>query len=116
MSFWVVKYDVMGFAKDADYHDIEVESPFFIRPSFNTRAEAEEKAKELNGSAGGDIIEADLKNDKHYKGKRYVYSIAEDSMPAEEMPYGTAEETGIRRADDGVHTERATEHSQEPRP
>ena len=92
MSFWVVKYDVKGFAKGVDYRDTSVESPFFIRPSFNSREEAEAKAKELNASAGGEEIEADLKNEKHYKGKRYVYSIAVDSQPAEELPDGTAAE------------------------
>jgi len=95
MSFWVVKYDVKSFIKDVDYRDTSVESPFFIRPSFNRIEDAEAKAKELNESAGGEEIEADLKNDKHYKGKRYVYSIAVDNHAAEEFNDGAATEAGV---------------------
>lgn len=113
MSYWVVRYDVLSMAKDASYRDLKVEAPALLH-NYNSIDDAGKEAMELNKSAGGDEVELDLKNEKHYKGKRYVYSIAEDSRRAEEYP-DAAEPAAVRRTDDGVHTERQDEHSQEPR-
>jgi hypothetical protein len=93
MSFWVVKYDVKSLEKGATYHDMGVASPLFIRPSYGDRAVAEKKAEELAKSAGGEEVELVLANDKNYKGPRYVYRIAEDNHPPEEVEVPDGEET-----------------------
>ncbi len=115
MSYWVVRYDVLSMAKDATYHDLKVEAPSFVQ-NYNSLDDAGVKAKELNESAGGEVVELDLKNNKHYKGKRYVYSIAEDNRRAEEIPDAAEQPAALRRTDDGVRKECQDENSTESRP
>lgn len=93
MSFWVVKYDVMSLKKGATYHDMGVASPLFIRPSYADIEVAEKKAAELSKSAGGEEVELVLANDKNYKGPRYVYRVAEDNQPPEQVEVPDGEET-----------------------
>lgn len=85
MSFWVVKYDVKSFAQEVDYSDLSVEPPHFIRPSYNEYAKAEQVADGMCKSNCGEEIEVVLKNGKPYKGPRYIYRVAEDDKPAEEV-------------------------------
>lgn len=92
MSYWVVKYDVMSLRKGANYHNMEVASPFFMRPSYGDREVAEKKAEELSKSAGGEEVEIVLANEKNYKGPRYVYRIAEDNLPPEQIEVLDGEE------------------------
>jgi hypothetical protein len=87
MSFWVVKYDVASFKQGANYTDLGVEAPSFIRPSYATRERAEQIAEGMSKSNCGEDIDIVLSNGKPYKGPRYIYRVAEDNKPAEEEYY-----------------------------
>ena len=91
MSFWVVKYDVTSFKKGANYEDLSVEAPSFIRPSYAEYETAEKIAEGMRLSNGGETVDLVLSNDKPYHGPRYIYRVAEDDRPPDEVE--NAEET-----------------------
>lgn len=91
MSYWVVKYDVTSFKQGANYEDLSVEAPLFIRPSYAEYETAKQIADGMCLSNGGEMVELVLSNGKQYKGPRYIYKVAEDDKPPEEDNY--AEET-----------------------
>lgn len=88
MSFWVVKYDVLSLGKEASYENLDVASPFFIRPSYGDYETAAKIAEGMNKSNGGETVELVLANDKKYKGQRYIFQIAEDNSPPDEVENG----------------------------
>jgi hypothetical protein len=42
----------------------------------------------MNKSNGGETVELVLANDKKYKGQRYIFQIAEDNSPPDEVENG----------------------------
>jgi hypothetical protein len=78
MKFWVTKYDVASFAADTEgYKDMSVAAPSIVGDPFDDVALAQQKCDELSATEGGDEVEFDMKNGKHYKGSRYIYRIGE---------------------------------------
>lgn len=56
-----------------DYHDLKVEAPMLMEPSYDTHDEAADRVLELMTCGRGEEIEVDLPNGEHYKGPRYFY-------------------------------------------
>ena len=77
MKYWVVKYDVTSFAKDTDYTDKSVPAPSIVGEPFEDEAAAQQKCDELSATEGGDEVEVDMKNGKHYKGPKYIYRVGD---------------------------------------
>lgn len=76
MLFYVIKYDVLSFERDAKYKDVEVAAPEVVFGP-TTAEEATARMNELNESSGGDTVECVLKNDMPYHGPRYIYRIGD---------------------------------------
>ena len=78
MKFWVTKYDVTSFAADTEgYKDMSVAAPSIVGEPFDDVALAQQKCDELSATEGGEEVEVDMKNGKHYRGPRYIYRIGD---------------------------------------
>lgn len=84
MLFYVIKYDVMSFERDAQYINVDVAAPS-IAFGPTTEEEATAKMNELNETAGGETIECVLKNDMLYRGPRYIYRMGDADGNLEEV-------------------------------
>lgn len=84
MLFYVIKYDVLSFERDATYHKVEVAAPAIAFGPASVE-EATAKMNELNQNAGGETVECVLKNDQPYSGPRYIYRLGDADGNLEEV-------------------------------
>lgn len=76
MKYWVTKYDVTSFGKDKEgYTDLTVVAPSIVGEPFDDIELAKQRCDELSTNEGGDEVDVDMKNGKHYKGPRYIYRV-----------------------------------------
>jgi hypothetical protein len=77
---FAVRVDIMSLAANKDlpghsldYHDLKVEAPMLMEPSYSTHDEAAARVLDMMAHGRGEEIEVDLPNGEHYKGPRYFY-------------------------------------------
>lgn len=78
MKYWVAKYDVTSFGKDTEgYSDMSVAAPSIVGDPYDDIELAQQACDELSATQGGETVEVDMKNGKHYSGPRYIYRVGD---------------------------------------
>lgn len=78
MKYWVAKYDVTSFGADKEgYADLTVAAPTIVGEPFDDIQLAQQRCDELSATEGGESVEVDMKNGKHYSGPRYIYRVGD---------------------------------------
>ena len=71
--FYVIKYDMKWYEKDLNMMDMSIMQPTIEGDALFSMEDAKKSADKLN-SDETELISIILKNDRQYKGKRYIYS------------------------------------------
>ena len=71
--FYVIKYDMKWYEKDLNMMDMSIMQPTIEGDALLTMKDAKNTTNKLN-SDETELIKKIKKNDRQYKGKRYIYS------------------------------------------